>query len=182
MQEPTHILAGVIIQRSFESVKPRSLALGLTAVCAFLSHGLLDRLANATYHPPNADFHNTFWVCFHSGVVVCTIFFLFVYWRRFKWGIFFAALPDLDWVFIHGHAIFHIRLPFYQKPLMHNLLHKVFDEMPPFSYLKIPSHRHNPWASLWEVSLVLAMLIVIHFLTKGRPPQIPPACRIPIDI
>jgi hypothetical protein len=181
MQEPTHILAGVIIQRSFESVRPRSLALGLTAVCAFLSHGLLDRLANATYHPPNADFHNTFWVCFHSGVLICTIFFLFVWWRQFKWGIFFAALPDLDWVFIHGQEILHIHLPFYHKPYMHNLLHLVFDVMPPFSYLRVPNHRHNPWACLWEVSLVLAMLVAIHFLTRGRPPRIPhvpaPAAR-----
>jgi hypothetical protein len=58
---------------------------------------------------------------------------------------------------------------------MHNLLHVIFDETPPFSYLTVPNHRHNPWACLYEVGLVLAMLVVIRFLTKGRPPRIPPA-------
>jgi hypothetical protein len=168
MQEPTHILAGVIIQRSFEPIRPRALALGLTAVCAFLSHGLLDRLANATYHPPVADFKSPFWVCFHSGVLIFTIVFLYIWWRRYKWGIFFAALPDLDWVFIHGQSLFHIRLPFYQKPLMHNFLHLIFDETPPFSYLRVPNHRHKPWACLWEVALILIMLLAIHLLKKKK--------------
>ena len=172
MQAPTHILAGVIIQRSFETVRPRGLALGLTAVCAFLSHGLLDKLANATYHPPNADFNSPFWVSFHSGVLVVTIVFLVMFWRRFKWGIFFAVLPDLDWVFIHGQKIFHIYIGFYQKPHMHNLLHVVFDVWPPFKYLHVPSHRFNPWACLWEVALVLAMLGVIYLFNKNRPASV----------
>ena len=172
MQEPTHILAGVLIQRSFASIKPRPLALGLTAVCAFLSHGLLDRLANATYHPPDANFHNLFWICFHSGVLIFTVLFLVIWWKRYKWGIFFAALPDLDWVFIHGQKILGIHLSFYQKPHMHNLLHVVFDETPPFSCLRIPNHRHNPWACLYEVCLIAAMLGAIYFLTRGRTAKV----------
>jgi len=162
MQEPTHILSGVVIQRAFEPIRPRALALGLTAICAFLSHGLLDRLANATYHPPNANFHSVFWVCFHSGVLLLTIYFLCKFWRRYKWGIFFAMLPDLDWVFIHGQEVFHQHWSFYRKPIMHNLLHQVFDVMPPFSYLFVPSHRQNPWACLWEVAIVVTLLLIIH--------------------
>lgn len=49
---------------------------------------------------------------------------------------------------------------------MHHLLGLLFDRTPPFSYLKIPSHRHNPWACLYEVALVLAMLVAIRFLTR----------------
>lgn len=173
MQEPTHILAGVLIQRSFQSVRPRALALTLTAACAFLSHGLLDRLANATYHPPVANFNDPFWLCFHSCVLVFTVVFLVIWWRRYKVGIFFAALPDLDWVFIHGQKIFHIHLGFYQKPHMHNLLHIIFDVWPPFGYLRVPNHRFNPWACLYEVGLVLAMLVAIRFLTKPATPPVP---------
>lgn len=109
MQEPTHILAGVIIQRSVQlTCGRRAGALVLTAVAAFLSHGLLDRLANFTYHPPQADFHDPFWVVFHSCVLVTSILFLYIWWRRFKIGVTFAMLPDLDWVIIHGQKIFHI--------------------------------------------------------------------------
>jgi len=52
MQEPTHILTGVIIQKSFEGSRHPKLALGLTAVITFLSHGFLDKLSNLTYQLP----------------------------------------------------------------------------------------------------------------------------------
>jgi hypothetical protein len=174
MQEPTHILAGVIIQRTVQlTYGRRAGALTLTAVTAFLSHGLLDRLANFTYHPPDADFHDPFWVAYHSCVLLATIFFLCVWWRRFKVGVFFAMLPDLDWVIIHGQNLLHVRIPFYQQPHMHHLLSLLFDRTPPFSLMKIPSHRHNPWACLYEVALVLLMLAAIRLLTK--PQAAPPA-------
>jgi hypothetical protein len=158
MQEPTHILAGVIIQKSAQSaIGRRWFAMVVMAVAAFLSHGLLDRLANMTYHPPRADFHDPFWLAFHSCVLLATILFLYIWWRRYAWCIAFAMLPDLDWVFIHGGATF------YRKPYLHNFLHIIFDDTPPFSKLRVPNNRHNPWACLWEVGLVLAMLLVIRY-------------------
>jgi hypothetical protein len=158
MQEPTHILAGVLIQKSTQSILGRRwCGRVLMAVLAFLSHGLLDRLANMTYHPPQADFNNTFWVAFHSCVLITTILFLWIWWRPYKWCVTFAMLPDLDWVFIHGGATF------YRKPYMHNFLHIIFDETPPFSWLKVPNHRHNPWACLWEIGLIVVMLAIIRF-------------------
>jgi hypothetical protein len=170
MQEPTHILAGVIIESSIRRVRGnRALATAATAVAAFLSHGLLDRLANATYHPPQADFTDPVWVAFHSCVLVLTILFLYLWWRRFKWGVTFAMLPDLDWVILHGQALFHVRMPFYRQPYMHRLLGLVFDKTPPFSLLNVPNHRHNPWAGLWEAALALAMLAAIRLLTRPQP-------------
>ena len=50
---------------------------------------------------------------------------------------------------------------------MHHLLGLLFDRMPPFSWLKVPSHGHNPWACLYEVALVLLMLAAIRWLTKS---------------
>ncbi len=166
MQEPTHILAGVAIQKAFAGVKPRPLALGLTAIVAFLSHGILDKLANVTYHPPQADFHSPFWVCFHLAVVLATIAFLYYWWREYRWGITFAVLPDVDWVFIHGQEIFHFRIPWYRQPHLHHLLQRML-EWTPFAYLdRLPSNRHNPWGCLWEILLILALLMVIRFLPK----------------
>ena len=170
MQEPTHILAGVLIQRSLEPVRPKPLRLALVAAAAFLSHGLLDKLANATYHPPRANFHDPVWVCFHSGVLLLTIVFLVLWWRRYWWGILFAALPDLDWIFIHGQEILHLHLPFYHQPYLHNFLGHIVNETRPFSYLRVPSHRLNPWASLWEVGLIVVLLLAIHLLNKKKSP------------
>lgn len=173
MQEPTHILAGILIQRAFEPVRPRALGLGLTAVCAFLSHGLLDRLANATYHPPNANFHDPSWVCFHSSILLLTIAFLMKWWRRWKWGIFFACLPDLDWVFVHGQEIFHFKHPIYTKPYMHRFLNEVFNRWLHLSKLQVPNHRMNVLACLWEVALVLLMLGALHLLNKRQRAIVP---------
>jgi hypothetical protein len=182
MQEPTHILAGVVIQRSLQPIRPRWLGLTLTAVCAFLSHGVLDHLANSTYHPPEAKFDDPFWIAFHLSVLVCTLVFLFVWWRKYKVGILFAMLPDLDWVFIHGQRIFGINPPFYKHAYMHNCLHVIIDTTWPFKYIVMPNNRQNPWACLWEVALILTMLLVIRLLTRkpARSPATPaPASRSP---
>jgi hypothetical protein len=169
MQLPTHIITGVIIQKLCARARPRALALGLTAGLAFLSHGVLDKLAQVTYHPPAPDFHSLFWVSYHSALVLATIVFFCIWWREFRWGITFAILPDLDWVFIHGQEIFHIKIPFYRQPHLHHLLHFIVDKTPPFTYLsRLPNNRHNPWACLWELLLVAALLIV-NFSLGRRP-------------
>jgi hypothetical protein len=178
MQEPTHILAGIVIQKSFDKVKHRKLALGLTATVAFLSHGFLDKLANLTYHPAAPDFHSVFWVSFHTLVAAATVFFLYLWWKKFKWGIFFAALPDVDWIFIHGQQIFHFQIPFYRQPHLHHLLNFIYEKIPPFSFVghwldKLPSFRHDPWACLVEV-LLGALLWLTFKLMKMIERPAPP--------
>lgn len=175
MQEPAHILAGVIIQKSFEGTKHRKVALGLTALLAFLSHGLLDKLANVTYHPPDPDFRSPVWVGYHLAVAAASITFLFLWWKKFKWGIIFAALPDVDWIFIHGQAIFHVQVPFYRQPHLHHFLNFIYEQIPPFSCLghyldDLPSYRHNPWAGLWELLFVAALLLVLRLMTMIKRP------------
>jgi hypothetical protein len=228
MQEPTHILAGAIIERSAQSkCGRRVIGLALTAVAAcaitslidklahfdskssqtafhnpywivftvsvlavtallvflwwrkhrawekvliataaFLSHGMLDKLANFTYHPPNADFHDPFWVGYHLCVLIVTILFVCRWWPRFKLGVTFATLPDLDWVLLKSQDFFHFTIPFYRSPHMHRLLSVLVDATPPFSDLKIPSHRYQHWACLYEVALIAVLLLILRFLSK----------------
>lgn len=180
MQEPTHILTGVIIQKSFGGIRPRGLALGLTATVAFLSHGFLDELARITFHPADPDFHSPFWVGYHAAVLMTSILFLFLWWKKYKWGIAFAALPDVDWIFIHGQGIFHIQIPFYRQPHLHDLLHLIYHRIPPFSWLtsivnRLPNARHNPWACLWEVLLVAMLLLTLRLMTMAERPSVRPA-------
>jgi hypothetical protein len=52
MQTPTHIVAGMLIQKAFEG-KNRALTLTAAAVVGFLSHGFLDKLSEITCHPAN---------------------------------------------------------------------------------------------------------------------------------
>lgn len=176
MQEPTHILAGVIIQKCFTRMKYRKVALALTAVTAFLSHGFLDKLAQMTFHPAKPDFHSFVWVAYHTMVAIVTVLFLVIWWRRWKWGIFFAMLPDVDWIFIHGQEILHIRIPFYTQPHLHHLLGFIYEKIPPFSWVtpyldRLPNYRHNPLAALWEVLLVFVMIAIVRRIKPATPMQ-----------
>jgi len=167
VQLPTHFLAGVLIQKAFHWKQHRRLALGLTAVCAFLSHGLLDKLANLTYHPANPDFHSPIWVGYHSALVLVTVLFLYWWWKPFKWGIIFASLPDLDWVFIHAQEIFRFRIPSYRQPQLHHLLGRIFNELPPFTWLsRLPNYRHDPWAILPEAALLVGLAVALRCKTR----------------
>ena len=180
MQEPTHILTGVIIQKSFDNAKHRKLALGLTAVLGFLSHGFLDKLANLTYHPANPEFTNPVWIVYHLFIVVATVVFLVLWWKKFKWGIIFACLPDLDWVFIHGREFlnwaFNLHFSFYPRPYLHMFLGNIWKYVPPFSFATpyldhLPNFRHNPLACVFEFALVAALLLVLKLITMGQRPQ-----------
>jgi hypothetical protein len=180
MQEPTHILTGAIIQKSFEGMKHRKLAFGLMAMTAFLSHGFLDKLANLTYHPAEPDFKSPVWVGYHLFVVVATVTFLVLWWKRFKWGIIFACLPDVDWVFIHGQEIinklFGLQVDFYHRPYLHNLDGYLWKTIPPFSFVTpyldhLPNLRHNPWACVFEFVLVAILLLVLKLITMGQKPR-----------
>ena len=182
MQEPTHILAGILIQKACAGVKPRPLCLGLTAATAFLSHGFLDELSRITYHPADPDFHSPFWVVYHSVVLLTTIYFLWRWWRPFKRGIFFAALPDLDWVFIHGQNLFHWQGGFYRRPYLHEFLGFIYHHVPPFSWVtqafgRLPNERHNPWACLWEILLVAMFLLMIRLMSMAQ--RVPVRAALP---
>lgn len=170
MQLPTHILTGIVLQKSLAQKKRPALALGLTALLAFLSHGILDKLARVTYHPPSPDFRSPFWVGYHLALLLTTILFLYLWWRQFRWGIAFAILPDLDWVFIHGQEIFHFTIPFYRRPHLHDLLHFIYQRFP-FTYLdRLPSSHARPWTCLWELLLIAVLLACSHALTRKQLP------------
>ena len=165
MQTPTHILAGVIIQKSLDSPRHRVASRVLIAVTAFLSHGILDKLANLTYHLANPDFRSPTWVGYHLTLIVVTVVFLYIWWRPFKWGIIFGSLPDVDWVFIHGQEIFHVQIPFYRHPHFHRLLGWLLDNTPPFSWLnKLPNLRHQPAALLNELVFMGLLVWVVCWL------------------
>jgi hypothetical protein len=172
VQTPTHILAGVIIQKALGE-KQHAIRLTVTAAVAFLSHGFLDKLARATFHPPKPDFHSAFWVGYHLTLLATTIAFLWIWWRQYKWGIIFANLPDVDWIFIHAQEIFHFKIPFYTHPHLHDLLGYVYEKIPPFSYVtsyidRLPNERHNPWACLWEILLIAFLILVVRLMTMGK--------------
>lgn len=166
MQAPTHILAGVIIKKLFDWSEYKAVAYTLIAILAFLSHGLLDNLANMTYHRPDADFSDPVWVAYHIIILLVSIVFLYMYWTDYKLGIIFAMLPDFDWIVIHGQKILHLDLPFYDTPHIHNLLHFIYDRLILWQYL--PDLRYQPWAAVFELILIAILIFIIRAIDGRR--------------
>jgi len=161
MQAPTHVLTGVLIEKSFGRVRFPWLRIALIVITALFMHSVFDRLARLTYHPPEPDFKSTFWVGYHLLVAAGFIVSLYYFWRPFKLGIIFSILPDFDWVIIHGQEILGINIG-YSKPWIHEIIHHVADRVPPFSFLQyLPDLTHIPAAVLFELFIVVSLLYII---------------------
>jgi hypothetical protein len=100
---------GVFIQKILKGVEPAYLRYFLTALLAFISHGVLDKFARFTYHPPNPLFGDPFWTIYHLIIVLLSIFIIIKYWGKYKIGMIFSMLPDLDWVIIHTISFFSLQ-------------------------------------------------------------------------
>lgn len=169
MQAPTHILAGVVLGKTFQWQQHRGLAFVLMAVSGLLSHSLLDRIAIMTYHPPDADFSSAFWVGFHLAVLLATVTLVYLFGSTYTWGILFAVLPDADWIFIHGQKLAGVHIPFYDKPLLHTAVHYIIDNLPLLDHLSmLPDWRLLPLAATGEIVLCLLFWLVYRKMESYR--------------
>lgn len=167
MQAPTHILVGSILQQLFKGERLKPIRYFLLAITAFLLHGIFDKIAKMTYHPPNANFADAFWVLYHISVLLTTIVFVYIWGKEYSWGIVFSLLPDLDWVFIHGQKMAGINLDFYNTPHLHNTLHMIIDSTLGIIN-QLPDLRFYGWACLLEIALLFFLITVLRSLEKRR--------------
>ena len=169
MQGPTHIMAGVIIRRTFGWKSFRGLAVFFTIVTALLFHGIFDKLAKACYQPPHADFTDPVWLIYHVTVWLTSLVMLYMYWGEYKVGIIFSLLPDIDWIVIGTADLFGKQVIFYKEPWIHNAINYFIDNVIPFSYLNLlPDNRLNPLAAVWEILLFALLVLIFRIQTTRR--------------
>lgn len=169
MQGPTHFCAGVLIQDAMGNVRPDPLRHFLVGSLSFLSHGVLDRLAKCTYHPPAPLPHDLFWVSYHIIIAFLTVGVFVAFWRQYKLGLIFSVLPDLDWVVIHGSKLLSVRIPFWEEPLLHKLLSRFLDLFCPLKALDaLPDWTTKNEAALLEMGLLVALMALIYVLQKKK--------------
>lgn len=171
MQAPTHLVTGVLIQKALrkKKVHPFPLQYFLVAFFAVISHGILDRLARFTYHPPMPLTGDWFWISYHSIVAFLTIFIFVKYWKRYKLGLIFSVLPDFDWVVIHLSSLFSFQIPFWKEPILHNFLFNFLDFLPPFSFLNsLPDWTLERNAVIIEIALFTTLIIIIYAVEREK--------------
>lgn len=156
MQLPTHLLLGMIILLGLERLL-NPLATGLiyitTAILAFLSHVLLDCIANSTYHPPEAHWDDWFWKIFHLGVYVGAAVIIVLWGRDYWWGMLWACMIDLwDWVIARGLL---------KKP---PVFHPIIDQVRDAGFSWLPNLTEHKWAAIIEIGLDSLFLFCIWVL------------------
>ncbi|MEM1569975.1 MAG: hypothetical protein QXL27_05950 [Candidatus Bathyarchaeia archaeon] len=177
MQGPTHLVMGVLIQKILRKVEPISLRYFLTAFLAFISHGVLDRLARFTYHPPTPLFEDPFWIIYHLAMVLLSVLIVVKCWGEYKVGMGFSILPDLDWVIIHTSSFFSFQTSFWGRPIIHNLFN-FLDFLPLFRYLNsLPDLSLRREGVVIECGILLMLVSLICILGRRAESDIEGASR-----
>ena len=159
MQTPTHILIGALIQKTVEQRVPRRWVPWVSAPLALLSHGVLDKLARFTYHPPEAQWRDPFWRAFHAAVLGGSVGLFRRYGRRFKWGVWFAVAQDLEWVAAHLARTIVPGTDLFGEASPHRVVSSALDRVPGVRELeRLPRWTHRREAALFEVGLVFLAL------------------------
>ena len=170
METPTHILIGALIQQSVEKRVPRRLVPWASAPLALLSHGVLDKLARFTYHPPEAEWRDPFWRAFHATVLVGSIVLFRRFGRRYTWGVSLAVAQDLEWVLAHGAEAIKPQTDLFGESSPHRVVSNALDRVPGLRALeRLPRWTHRKEAALVELALIGLALWVLLSGEKRAP-------------
>jgi hypothetical protein len=165
VQGITHILAGALIQKQLDSISNKFVRVSAIAGLGLLSHGILDRLAKATYHPPHPMWNDPFWVTYHLFIYSSSIFAFYKLFGSYKLGVIFAILPDLDWLVIHPLNLFNIAPPNFVD--LHGIVYAVTDRIPLVNqYRRLPNLNLVRWSAIFEVLLLLVLILIFQRSSK----------------
>ncbi|MHA1776407.1 MAG: hypothetical protein ACTSWC_06505 [Promethearchaeota archaeon] len=155
MQSTTHFLVGIWIFRACSLLEtmgvPFWIIIILSTILAILSHVLLDCLAKMTYHMPEPQYHDVFWVSYHVVFVYGgTLALLILYFSNYWWVMLAAILPDIiDW---------YIRRPLLKKgPIIHPQIDKLRNRW--FSW--IPDLTAKKWTVVLEIGLDVILFVLL---------------------
>ncbi len=168
MQLPTHFVAGVLIDQLVRRAHlPVPANLAATAIGCYISHGVLDKMARATYHPPD-PLDDYFWKTYHQRVLPVFTWFVALWFGPRHWfAMLFSALPDLDWVVRGLSRRFGWHIQGWEDSILNESLHSALDEIPIVNQLnRLPDLRYERKGALVEAGLVAVMLGLI--LLVGR--------------
>ena len=168
MQLPTHSVAGVLIDKVVQRAHlPAPARLAVTALGCYFSHGVLDKMARATYHPPD-PIDDPFWKGYHQRILPAFTWFVSLWFGPRHWfAMLFSALPDLDWVVRGLSRRYGWSIPGWETPILNESLHSILDQVPVVNRLnQLPDLRYERKGALVEAGLVAVMLGLI--LWAGR--------------
>jgi hypothetical protein len=167
MQGPTHLVTGILIQKGIRKIHPYSFQYCLLVALTIISHGILDKLARFTYHPPDPLIDDWFWISYHLLIAFLVIFIIIKYWKRYKLGIIFSIFPDFDWIVIHLSNFLSPPDPFGGKPILHKFFFGFLDFLPPFSLLDtLPNLCLERISVVPEIALFIILASILYIMDR----------------
>ena len=160
----THLLAGILIQILSFKFFAFPINFLFTILFAFLSHFILDAFVNITYHTPDPQKGDKFWLFWRvfdlSGTAIIAIIFFFPY----VLGMLFANMMDIiDWLILR---------PIYRKKVgqeefdwdknlgFHDLIAKFREKL----LFWLPNWRYKKYGIISELIIISGFLIFIIIL------------------
>ncbi len=170
MQLPTHLITAVLIDKwTKKSGLPEPARLAVLAGACYLSHGILDKIATSTYHPPD-PLDDNFWRIYHHNVLpTITWSVIGNYGSKHWFAMLFSALPDLDWVIRGYKKKYGPRFPGWDGPLLNKGLHTFLNRIPVINWLnRLPDLRFQRQGVLVELGLVALIFGAIKLLDRKK--------------
>lgn len=165
MQGPTHLVTGILIQKTLRKIQPLPFQYFLVAFFCIVSHGILDKSASITYHPPKPLTRDWFWICSHLFIALLTVYICLTYWGKYKFALVFSVLPDFDWILLQGSKLFPFQISFLRKPILHRFFFSFFDSVLPFKLLNtLPDWNLQKKGVILEFCFFCILVILIYFI------------------
>ena len=153
MEDPSHFLTGMLIAKLTNLILPSlhvAIQIIIIVIFSFLSHFIVDALADLTYHTSDPRPEDKFWLSRKIFYVVLTWAFVLVFFVNYWYIMAVSVLPDIiDW--------FILRRFFKKEPIIHPYVNKFRKKF--FSWL--PYLRETKWASINEIIFMIILGIFV---------------------
>lgn len=159
----THVLAGVLVQIVCFKIFTFPLDFILTVLLTFFTHFLLDGFVNITYHTPDPQKGDKFWlswqiITYGSGIIAGVIFFSYII------GIIFANLIDIvDWLILrpyHERKKKNKEIDWEKNYFFHNIISKFREK----TLFWLPDWKRIKKAVISEIAIIVILFIGIIYL------------------
>ena len=154
MQAPTHILTGILIQKTARNIKSPSVRTGTIITLGAASHLLLDKFARLTYHPADPLPRDGFWLAHYTLTMTSAGILVGTHRKGYKTGMLAAVIPDFDWVLVWGLKLLPFRRKGPSSAPLHHYGYRVIEKVPAVRVLKrLPNWNLARWTTILEVLL-----------------------------
>ena len=162
LETVTHNLVAVVIQILCFKYFLLPFNIIFTIIFAFLSHIIVDGIAIITYHTPEVQKGDKFWIIWHVIIIGLSLFSIIFFAIPYWLGMVFANLIDIwDWFILRPIQKRKIKRNIESKWMDKYYLHKIVDRFRDKFLGWLPKWNYKRAGILFEILLIVILIIPI---------------------